>query len=240
MPYFDRGNGPLLSVLLPSRSRFDMLCNTIDTFIDKAKDPKNLEVIIKIDNDDFETIRRMPELRQDVLIKTLITPRLNGYASIHEYCNEMVKIATGDWVVLINDDSTMETDLWDTILENITPPIEFKGSQNLACVRMYCIWKRNGQVTSITNNEFPAVRRKACEILGYFALQTHVDSFLHMIYDSLQASIWTELKMNHNKDIDDYVSKGISKTTEDTSLQFGQFMNKNSAALIEQYKSLLL
>lgn len=26
MPYFDSGNRPLLSVLLPSRSRFDMLC----------------------------------------------------------------------------------------------------------------------------------------------------------------------------------------------------------------------
>ena len=238
--YFDRGNGPLLTILLPSRHRFEMLSHTIDTFIDKAKDPKNIEIILKIDQDDTETIKRLPELRNDALIKTIISPRLNGYASLHDYSNQMVKIATGDWVLFTNDDSTMETESWDSILENISPSEDFEGSKNVACVRFNCLWRNKDQITSIGKNEFPAIRRSVCQSLGYFALQTHVDSFIHLIYDQLNANIFTELSINHYKnDIDDSINKQTTTAARSTSAAFFPFMEQNLAVFVKHHKKLI-
>jgi hypothetical protein len=238
--YFDRGAGPLLTILLPSRHRFDMLSHTIDTFIEKARDPRNLEIIIKLDEDDSETIKRISELRSDSLIKIIISPRLNGYASLHEYTNEMVKLATGDWVLFTNDDSTMETAAWDTMLENISPADDFYGSKNLACVRFNCLWRKNGQVTSIGKNEFPAVRRSVCNSVGYFALQTHVDSFIHLIYDRLNANIFSELSINHSKnDINDHINEQTTNAARSTSAAFFPFMEQNLDKFVEEHRKLL-
>jgi hypothetical protein len=46
-------------------------------------------------------------------------PRIGkGYDSLHEYYNELASKATGDWLMLWNDDAVMETEGWDEKIGN--------------------------------------------------------------------------------------------------------------------------
>ena len=54
--FFQRGEGPLVSVLLPTRGRVDGLRIAIDSLHSLAEGKFNIEYLLKIDDDDADTI----------------------------------------------------------------------------------------------------------------------------------------------------------------------------------------
>ena len=223
MSYFTRTNNPLLTVLLPSRNRFDLCKNTVDSFVDTCRDKSNLQIILKFDVDDLSSVSRINEIRKDVDIKILISDRLRGYFSLHHFCNDMMKVSTGDWIIMVNDDSLMTTNGWDDVLQNVIPPQtgEFWGTSDTALLNFYHMDKHT--------TTYPVVRRCVCEKLGYFTLHPHNDAFLNEVYGELNAIVCVpDIRMRHlNNEVNDHTR------LETATAQFTS-MNDFSHALCEQ------
>ena len=122
---------PILSILIPSRGRFNDLIEAIDSFINTATDKNSIEFVLKFDRDDHFSWNRINEIRQDVKTSVLITERLDGYKSLHTYANYMIHQATGDWIMFSNDDILMLTNGWDDILR--------KEKKTLSCLDPYLL-----------------------------------------------------------------------------------------------------
>lgn len=152
----------LITVMIPTRGREAGLRATVDSFLMNASDPNTVQFIIKIDDDD----RTSAILRGDN-IKTIISPRLRGYESIHTFCNEMLYLADGEWIMLGNDDATMVTKGWDDILRKEAPR---------------CVLLNPGNEEGNHAHIFPIVNRKICLELGHFALNAFTDRWLQNVY----------------------------------------------------------
>lgn len=107
-----------ISILIPTRKRPQRLESAIMSLVDLAESPKNLEFILGIDNDDTDTQQYV----KDSLIEKLDSKGVDvtalgferlGYHRLHDYLNAMVKHATGDWVIFLNDDAVMKSKFWD-------------------------------------------------------------------------------------------------------------------------------
>ena len=220
-----------------------MCKNTINSFADTCHDKSNLEIIIKFDTDDQNSLSRIEEIRKDVNIKYVISDRLRGYFSLHDFCNEMLKQATGDWVLMVNDDSLMTTGGWDNLLEAVSPathssvlghysgydkhlPIhekfnKFQGNNNVALLNLNLM---NSYTTT-----FPIVRRSVCEKLGYFTLHPHNDAFLNDVYHRLHATLNVpEIKMRH------LCNEVHDQTRKETAAAQGTSMRDFSHGVCEQ------
>ena len=71
--------------------------------------PDNIEVIIRFDSDDGESIPRIRELaRFGPQCRHLVGDRLKGYASVATFCQELDAVASCDWRWHLNDDMVIQ------------------------------------------------------------------------------------------------------------------------------------
>lgn len=152
----------LITVMIPTRGREAGLRATVDSFLMNAAHPDMVQFIIKIDDDD-----RTSAILTGPNIKTIISPRLHGYESIHTFCNEMLYLATGRWIMLGNDDATMITKGWDKVLLQESPR---------------CVLLNPGDEHGNHAHIFPIVNRRICLELGHFALNAFTDRWLQNVY----------------------------------------------------------
>lgn len=180
MAYFTRGPGPLASVLIPSRARFDWLLRSARSFAGLARDPGSVEVIVKLDDDDAESLRRVAELPRGC--RVLVSSRGEGYPDLWRWVNDMARLARGDWLLPFNDDSWVESANWDAELDALAPPPGWGGSADVALVN--CA-DSDGKIATV----FPLVRRAACDYLGHVALNAHWDTWLQEVYAPAGAAL---------------------------------------------------
>ena len=146
-----------VSVLIPTRGRPELLARAVGALYDNADDPDHIEVLARFDSDAYH------EPPPGVL--AVIGEPL-GYVGMGAYYNELAEAATGDWLLIYNDDAMVSTRSWDTIIESRGP-----GLKNL----------------SIDNNHgrqyacFPCVPKRWFDICGHLALDTRVDSWLQQV-----------------------------------------------------------
>lgn len=240
MSYFTRTANPLLTILLPSRNRFDLCKNTIDSFVDTCSQKSNLEIIVKFDIDDHSSLSRIHELRKDVNIKVLVSDRLRGYFSLHEFCNQMLKQSTGDWILLVNDDSLMTTDGWDKLLEQVSPATHrsilnntFEGTSDVALLNL--------NLMDAPTRTFPVVRRSVCQKLGYFTLHPITDEFLNRVYHGLNATLNVpEIQMRHlNNEVWDETRRETADAQLTVGNDFSDQQCENTAFTIKTYMECL-
>ena len=113
----------ICSVLIPSRARYDRLVKTIDSVFATAADPRRVEVIVRLDEDDEASIRQCETLAAwrkaprgvssvtdltENNIAVVIGPRLNGYASLSQFYEECAARARGAWLWVMNDDAVID------------------------------------------------------------------------------------------------------------------------------------
>lgn len=104
----DPGVPPICSVLIPSRKRPDRLDKTITSILASVSDPTEIEILVRADHDDTETVERF---RGDPRIRELhVGDRGTGYASLHIYYEELCARASGIFIWLMNDDCTLRYD----------------------------------------------------------------------------------------------------------------------------------
>lgn len=204
---FKRGNGPLVSVLLPTRGRPQDFCESVSSLYDLAIDKHAMEFIVKVDDDDQATLDALPRL-QDLLgyqLKVLKSPRGGGYKDMHLWVNEMSRMASGDWLFIWNDDARMMSNGWDEELRlaNLRPGT-WHGVDDVACF-IAATHDRPGA------SEFFFLRRKVTEILGRFSFIPHNDTWVSTLMRFTESLFWLpSVVVKHNSHvIDDTRKEGL-------------------------------
>lgn len=144
-----------VSVLIPSRGRPEQLNATVQSL--KTNAENEIEVLVRFDDDDDE----VSQIEEDYGATWKFGPRY-GYEGLHKYYNELAEHATGDWLMIWNDDSTMKTKGWDTRIHQHAGGLK--------------ILNGTGKL-----NLFPVVSREVYQTLGHLSLQAHTDSWLQVI-----------------------------------------------------------
>lgn len=194
-PFFPRGPGPLLSVLLPTRGRPEKLKAAVASCFDTADDPANVEVRIRVDDDDEATVGTAFALEREYGLHRVRVgskgPRGNGYLDIHLWLGELAKAACGDWLLLFNDDATFSQKGWDTVLLNAVIPTWHAAPHDVTML----IAETNGYAPS---NEFVLIRRKTYEILGHVCGSCYGDNWLLSVMGAVHsASRVSGIKISH-------------------------------------------
>lgn len=190
---FTRGNGPLVSILFPTRGRVEELRKALDSLVSLAQVQANLEFIFKADDDDTPTIEYLNYLKANLPLnmEIIVSPRGRGYHDMHLWVNEMSIKAKGDWLIIWNDDALMQTQNWDTILENIEIDNKrWHGCEDVACLVM-------NTVNHPGARGFFFLRRKVFEILGRFSLIPHNDTWVTTMMDMVQSCFYVPITMKH-------------------------------------------
>lgn len=181
-----RGDSKLVSILIPSRGRLELLNAAIKSVIDTAKNLKQIEIIIRLDNDDIkclEKIRSLPFNKVDIVI--VVGNRYGGYANLHFYVNEMCAISKGDFLFLFNDNCKIQTKNWDNIVSEYL--------DQLVILRPFDGIGRS--------NTFPIVSRRILDIIGYFSLSAHNDSWIQQVANEAKIEIDLEhrIEISHDR-----------------------------------------
>ena len=100
-----------ISILLPTRKRVETLKKSVESLIRKAKDPKSLQFLFAIDDDDTNTIKFLKTTNYPNQVVLTFKPM--GYENIHRYNNSLALHAKGKWLMFFNDDAIMTTQNWD-------------------------------------------------------------------------------------------------------------------------------
>lgn len=148
----------MIDVLIPSRGHPGMLASSVGSLAKLASMPERVVFRIAADEDDQETIAAAKELGA-----CQVFPGRPGYAGLHVYYQALAAAGTAGWVLVWNDDATMLTSSWDTILYELPPSVLVADLQSSWSPSLCC---------------FPAVRRRAIDALGRFSSDNpHVDTF---------------------------------------------------------------
>ncbi|MDE2095747.1 MAG: glycosyltransferase [Patescibacteria group bacterium] len=200
---FRRGTGPLVSVLLPTRKRPESLVASIESIVNNMKDPIRIEFLLKVDDDDLATIQVCSSLSAKIPnFHFEVSPRGAGYGDMHLWLNRLVVKATGDWVLLWNDDARMLTKYWDEGLVNATYTLGPLSLYDFSDVFAYAIHIANKQSSSQPNQagdlEFALYRKKIFDILGYFSLAPQTNNWLWYALTSAGVEIhWCPVRVHH-------------------------------------------
>lgn len=108
----------LVSFLMPTRNSHDWLRKALFSIKSTSIDFDQVEILLRIDDDDTDRIKLLPELIADYKVKVVIGPRGLGYRSMGEYINDLVRVSTGEWCWLYDDDCWLEGD-WQSQLSTI-------------------------------------------------------------------------------------------------------------------------
>lgn len=108
---FNWPNQPLVSILVPTRNRLDLLKPCIESIVTKTSYP-NYEIII-IDNqsDEQETLDYFEYLERERAnyIRVISYPKVYNYSAINNFAAEH---ALGDYLLLLNNDTVIVQDNW--------------------------------------------------------------------------------------------------------------------------------
>jgi hypothetical protein len=191
----------VISVLIPSRGRPEALSRSVDSLLENARDPGNIEILARIDEEDDCLLGYT-----DPRIKILIGPEWLGYCSMDRFWNELAAASRGKWLMCFNDDALMETKGWDTVLSHYDP-------KQLPCL----VPKDN----STTNGwpAFPIFPRRMFEILGHITLFPGLDTWVKYVWASGPLPVYRiPVVINH-------LREQMNDDTMDASKSVGKFLS---------------
>jgi hypothetical protein len=110
---------PLISVMLPTRKRTNLLEKSLTSLLSLANRPQLIELALAYDDDDAESREYFGSRAwSDLLAKygcqgfSLQCQRW-GYRDLHQYLNELAPRTQGQWLFFWGDDAVMQTQGWD-------------------------------------------------------------------------------------------------------------------------------
>lgn len=164
----------IISVLLPTRGRREVLKSSLESLISKAKDPEKLELLLGIDEDDEGAREYIEKEIAPMLRERKVECRANifkplGYENLHVYVNTLAGSASGDWLFFWNDDGVMVTEGWDEVIRSYTGQFKLLAPHD----------NHNGHPYAI----FPIVPRDWFMLLDHLSQNAQNDAWLsHIAY----------------------------------------------------------
>ena len=169
----------LITVMLPTRERPNLVERSVRSLLKLAKDPSTIEILVAYDEDDTQSIRYFSSQRWHNLIEEFGSNSMQfktppwGYQNLHNYYNLLAEQSNAHWLMLWNDDAVMETQYWD---------------QQVAINQTY-----PGLLKITTSNFkkdlalFPLVPRAWIEMFGSLSLHNLCDSWIQEICEGADA-----------------------------------------------------
>jgi glycosyltransferase involved in cell wall biosynthesis len=112
----------LISVLLPTRNRVNLVNRSVESLLSKSSDPSRVEILVAYDEDDLVSQEYFNGSAWESLIgvahNQVCCCPLWGYSGLNRYYTTMAKQARGRWFMVWNDDAVMLTEGWDQHLAN--------------------------------------------------------------------------------------------------------------------------
>ena len=164
----------LITVLLPTRGRTELLFKSLKSLFDKAANSKRIELILGIDEDDTDVKAYIEKEIAPWLKAEQIECRANvfkplGYENLHTYVNTLAQSAQGDWLFFWNDDALMETQDWDNIIDQYNGQFKLLGPKD----------NHNGHPYAI----LPIVPRDWFRLMDHLSMNAQNDAWLsHIAY----------------------------------------------------------
>lgn len=106
-----------ISIIYPTRNRYNLFVKSTNSLIEKCSDLNNLEILLGMDNDDIETVKLTEEYIKDKPYIKLFMFDRQYYKNLHVYVNYLSDKATGEYMILWNDDCYMESNNYDIIMD---------------------------------------------------------------------------------------------------------------------------
>jgi hypothetical protein len=163
----------LVSLLMPTRGRVDHLQKSLASLQQTVSDPSRIEVLIRIDSDDQDTLSFLHRENRPYRTKALIGNRGNGYADLHLFYNQLCSIAMGRFLFLWNDDATMLSNGWDDEIA--------RHDDGKLCYLRSAVSDSRGRDSYL----FPIVHRSYYEALGHYSRSAHNDTYVCSIFQAL-------------------------------------------------------
>lgn len=142
-------NNPLISIILPTRHRVDSVNRLFDSIESTAEVVERLEIVLYIDNDDYES---QAIERSGLNLVKLVCRR----TSMGEMTRQCYEASSSQYILLLNDDAVCRTQGWDT---KILLAFD-KYPDGVALV--WC----NDLFRGPDIPNFPVLSRNLCELMG--------------------------------------------------------------------------
>ena len=129
----------MISVILPSRGRPHSLEACVASLLDLADDPAAVEILVAVDPDNAALYcsRRWPDQ-----VTIWVAPERFGYLRLHEYFNHLATMASGEWLMIFNDDGLMRTYGWDTIVHAQPPMVLWPLANHAPQCALFLAWPK--------------------------------------------------------------------------------------------------
>ena len=182
---------PLISILLPTRKRRQMLETSLVSLLNRANNPKRIELCIAYDDDDVESHDYFSGPDWQKLLNTygctaqvFSVPRW-GYGGLHHYLNFLAERAHGKWMFFWGDDALMETPGWDHQVEINQ---DFVGLLHIPASNapMYC-------------SILPLFHRKWVDLFGCVSPINHADSWITDVAKAARARRVIPVSVFHDR-----------------------------------------
>mgnify|MGYP001237024086 CR=1 FL=1 len=201
----------VISVLLPTRGRTDVLRKSLDSLVSKAKNPERIEILFGVDEDDLATIDYIKEEIAEDLKKVGIEARASifkplGYENLHIYVNTLAGAATGDWMFFWNDDCLMVSEGWDEVIDQYNGQFKLLGPKDNHAGHPYAI--------------LPIVPRDWFILMGHLSQNPQNDAWLSHIAYMLDIFERIDFEFIHDR-------ADITGNNDDETFQNRRYMEGN-------------
>lgn len=171
----------MISVLLPTRGRPQSLNRSVGSLRELAA-PRVVEVMVALDPDDLDSLPAVRSLWLTGPTRAWVAPERYGYPRLHEYYNELARQASGEWLLLWNDDAVMRTRDWDKVIEAQKPAVLHLQANHCAGA-----------------NLFPAWPKAWSDALGHVSLSPHVDLWLGQVATAAGCHVAVPVEVLHDR-----------------------------------------
>ena len=179
----------LVSLLLPTRGRPDLVLRSLRSIVEHASQPKDIEVMFGIDDDDLASwqaikagMEKLPALAYQAIA---FTPM--GYQHLHHYNNMLAAKAQGQWLFIWNDDCLMETQGWDEFLRDVRNEFGLLDP------------KISNAAGQFERGLFPLVPKKWFALTGHLSASCQTDTYLTLVANALHLRYAAPFSIFHDR-----------------------------------------
>jgi hypothetical protein len=178
-----------IAILLPTRSRTDALTSSVTSIVDLASNISRIQLVFGFDDDDQVGLDHFKKVIQPLLDKRGVAYEAQafksmGYAGLNRYYNYMAKSTSADWLFVWNDDAVMETQGWDSVIEQYT------GQFKLLKVHTH-----NDHPYSI----FPIIPKAWYDLMNHLSRHQMIDAELSQLAFLLDIMQVIDVNVTHNQ-----------------------------------------
>ena len=201
----------IISVLLPTRGRREVLKSSLESLISKATDPEKVELLLGIDDDDEGAREYIEQEIAPMLREYKVECRANifkplGYENLHVYVNTLAGNASGDWLFFWNDDGIMVTEGWDDVIRSYTGQFKLLAPRDNHDGHPYAI--------------FPIVPRDWFTLIDHLSQNAQNDAWLSHIAYMLDIFERIDVEFIHDR-------ADITGNNDDPTFQNRKYMEGN-------------